>query len=425
MRTYLIIATKLTRGLTQLPYLPRILGLVWTAARGWFLAWACLLVIQALLPVATVYLTRAVVDRLAAMVTAGEARPIFDSSGFDPILIWGVLLLVVALLSEGVRGVIGWVQTAQAERVQDHIRALIHQKSMQVDLAFYDSPDYYDHLHRARDDAEGRPLILIDHIGVLGQHSLTLLAMGAVLAPFGLWLPIALLISALPACMVVIQCSIRHHQWWLRTTAEERRAWYYDWLITTGDMAAELRLFGLGPRFQTAYQTLRRKLHLERLQLAKTQSWAEIAASTLAVGVAGQRTAGLFGKPPGLWTLGKWPFYQAFHQGQRLIRGILENVGQIYTNLLFLESLFDFLDLEPRVIDVAEPIRAPRTLRQGICFRQVDFRYPGSRTPALRGFNLDIPVGQIVAIVGDNGLHLDEAAEPTVMTRMQAVKSTV
>lgn len=49
---------------SQLPYLPRAIALVWQAARPWRLAWLVLLLLQGLLPVATVYLTRLVVDSL-------------------------------------------------------------------------------------------------------------------------------------------------------------------------------------------------------------------------------------------------------------------------------------------------------------------------------------------------------------------------
>ena len=337
MRTYFI-STKLVRGLAQLPYLPRVLALVWTAARGWTLAWSSLLLAQALLPVATVYLTRAAVDALVMMVTSGGTGRDLGSILSEPILVWSALLLGTALCNECTRGAMGWVQTAQAERVRDHICSLIHQKSMQVDLAFYDSSDSYDRLHRARDEAEGRPLALIDHTGMLLQHSLTLLAMGAVLAPFSLWLPIALLVSTLPVFVAVIRSSIRYHQWWVRTTAKERRAWYYDWLLTASETAAELRLFELGQRFQTAYQNLRQKLRIERLQLAKTQSRAEITASVLAVGIAGTAYGWIIWQArQGVRTLGEVAlFYQAFHQGQRLMRGILDNVGQIYANILFL-----------------------------------------------------------------------------------------
>ena len=50
--------------LSHLAYLPRALGLVWSAAPAWTLAWAALLVAQGLLPVATVSLTRQLVDGL-------------------------------------------------------------------------------------------------------------------------------------------------------------------------------------------------------------------------------------------------------------------------------------------------------------------------------------------------------------------------
>ena len=400
-----LIAQRCARGLAQLPYLRRVLALIWTAAPGCAMAGLGLLAMQALLPVATVYLTRAVVDALVDIAahsgTSRDAATLLS----EPIVLWGALLLGVSLVSEGAQGVTGWIRTAQAQRVHDHIRALIHQQSMRVDLAFYDAPDSHDRLHQARHDAAGRPLALIDHFGMLMQHGLTLTAMGAVLAPFGLWLPIALLAGAAPASVAVIRASIRQHQWWLRATAMERRAWYYDWLLTASDAAAELRLFGLGPTLQAAYQRLRRTLRLERERLAKQQSRAEVIAGALATAIAAAAYGSVIWQTrQGLWTLGDVAlFHQAFHQGQRLMRGLLENLGRIYTHLLFLESLFDFLALEPRVRDAAAPATVPDALRQGIRFRQVAFRYPGSRDFALRDFNLDINAGQIVAIVGANG----------------------
>ena len=50
--------------------LPQALIMVWSAARGWTTAWLVLLATQGLLPIVTVYLTRALVDRLAAAIGA-------------------------------------------------------------------------------------------------------------------------------------------------------------------------------------------------------------------------------------------------------------------------------------------------------------------------------------------------------------------
>ncbi|MCA1994987.1 MAG: ATP-binding cassette domain-containing protein, partial [Coleofasciculus sp. S288] len=65
--------------------------------------------------------------------------------------------------------------------------------------------------------------------------------------------------------------------------------------------------------------------------------------------------------------------------------------------------LFEFLRLEPQVIDPPQPKPAPTQLKMGIQFQNVTFRYPGSERPVLSNFNLTIPAGKIVAIVGDNG----------------------
>jgi ATP-binding cassette, subfamily B, bacterial len=96
-------------------------------------------------------------------------------------------------------------------------------------------------------------------------------------------------------------------------------------------------------------------------------------------------------------------FYQAFYQGQSLMRTLLGNAGQIYANSLFLGNLFEFLGLEPHVVSPPYPIPAPSVIKEGIRFEQITFRYPGSERIALQDFNLTIPAGQVVAIVGANG----------------------
>jgi len=96
-------------------------------------------------------------------------------------------------------------------------------------------------------------------------------------------------------------------------------------------------------------------------------------------------------------------FYQAFQQGLGLMRTLLSNVGQLYQNSLFLGNLYEFLALEPKVVDPPAAAPAPRPLRDGIGFRDVTFRYPGRERAILRHFNLAIPAGHIVTIVGPNG----------------------
>jgi ATP-binding cassette subfamily B protein len=337
-----ILGSKLRKALAQLPYLPRALALVWQVARPWTIVWVFLLIVQGLLPAAIVFLTKLFVDALVRALRSNGSWPEIRNAMLLVLVAGGVLLLM-----EVVRNAINWVRTVQAELLQDHITSLIHEKSVAVDLAFYEMSDYYDHLHRARREARYRPVALLGNIGALLQNSITLVAMGAILIPLGPGLAVVLLLSTLPAFFVVVYYALAEYQWRQRTTTDDRRAWYYDWIMTTAEAAAEIRLFGLGKYFQSSDKSLRGRLRDERLRLVRRQSVAELIASLIALVIMGAALALMVWRTlMNVITLGELAMiYAAFNQGQGLMRTLLENAGQLYGNSLFLGNLFEFLSL--------------------------------------------------------------------------------
>ncbi len=383
----------------QIGYLPKTLRLVWTAARGWTSAWAGLLLLQGLLPAATVYLTRLLVDGL---VKALNSQGSWES--VQPVLFLALVVAMVVLLTEVIGSVSSWVGSAQAELIRDHFSALIHEKSVAVDLAFYESPEDHDRLARARDDLNSRPLALLESSGTLIQSAITLLAMGALLIPYGVWLPFALLVGTLPALFALIRFNNRYHQWWQRSTPERRRVQYYDTLLTDSAVAPELRLFNFGSHFQFAFQDLRKRLRKERLDLSKRQFLAQLGASVIGILISGIAVVWMVWQClNGRVTLGDLAlFYQAFNRGQGLMHSLLRNMGNIYSHTLFLGNMFEFLALKVQIEDPAIPTPVP-ILKKGISFHQVKFRYPGTQPVILEDLNLTIPAGQIVAIMGPNG----------------------
>lgn len=381
-------------------HLPETLRLVWGASRKCTILWGTLLVVQGLLPVVPLYLIRRLVDGLVEAVSASGAWPVMK-----PLAVMIGLLALTMLLIELVQSVSEGARVAQSELVRDHIASLIHEKSAGVDLAFYESSDYYDHLHRARDDADGRCLALMESVGSLAQNGITLVAMAAVLFPYGYWVPLVLLAGTLPAFLVIFHFDRAYHDWWKRSTADRRWADYYDFMLTHATTAPEIRLFGLGDSFRESYQRLRRNLRGEHIKIVRHRSAGRFAAGAFALLSTGAVMGIMVLRvTKGLATFGDLAlFYQAFTRGQNLMRSLLSNLGRIYTNGLFLNNLFEFFNLEPQITDTPKPLRVPRKLKRGIRFRQVTFRYPGSDRKALDGFDLFIPAGQTAAIVGANG----------------------
>ncbi len=383
-----------------LPYLPRTLTLVWQSNGGWTTAWVALLIGQGILPAILVWCTKALVDSFveASRVPGGGAR-------LRPLLLYAALVGAAMLLAELLHRIGNYVRTAQSELLKDHISDLIQRKSAEVDFAFYEMPEYHDHLHRARSDASYRPIELLENLGGLLQGAVTLLALLAVLLPYGWWLPLSLLAATVPLAAAVMVNTMRRYNWQRSVTETERRTWYYDWVLTATETAAEVRLFGLSEHFRTAYSQLRRTLRDGQLQLVKREIVLEFVAGLAALAITGA-TLGWMGWQAlqGAVTLGTLAlFYQAFNQGQQLLRSLVGNFSGCYSNALFLGDLFEFLDLQPMIVDPENSLPGPVEVRQGIEFDQVTFRYPGSERVALDSFSLTIPAGQITAIVGLNG----------------------
>jgi ATP-binding cassette subfamily B protein len=393
------IFAKLKSARAQLPYIPDTFRLIWDSARGWTVAWGILLLVQGLLPIALVFLTGLLVDSI------GGAVSVQNLSGYAQAIQWVVWIVLLMLLMQGLNSIAGWIRTVQAELVQDHIFGLIHAKAIELDLSFYDSPDYYDRLHRARVDAYDRPIALLENIGGVIQNSLTFVSMGIILLRFAWWMPIVLLIGMLPALGVIVQYTVREYNWRHKSATSIRRVNYYDWILTDRDAAAELRLFGLGELFRQTYQDIRKKLREERALLARSQAVGDLFAGLLALATMGGVIVWMIWRlVNGHVTLGDLAiFYQAFNQGQKLFQTLLGSVGQILRNILFIENLFEFLKLQPKQQQIPNSRTLGKTLASGIQFNGVSFKYPDSERFALQNFSLMIPSGQIAAIVGENG----------------------
>ena len=121
------LTSKLKEVLRQFPHYLRTLGLIWEAAHGLTLVWAGLLVIQGLLPIASIYLTKLVVNSLVNTAKLG-----FSWANIRPLVIEVILMALIFILTELFQSLLEWIRAAQSEYIQDYITELIHKKSIEV-----------------------------------------------------------------------------------------------------------------------------------------------------------------------------------------------------------------------------------------------------------------------------------------------------
>ncbi|MBD0387783.1 MAG: ABC transporter ATP-binding protein [Nostoc sp. C3-bin3] len=400
------VLTRLRSILPQLPYLTATIKLVWQAAGFWLIVWVILLIFQGIVPAIEINLVKTAINSFVSVVSANS----INTSIYSPHLktaFTQIGVLVGLMLSTGaIASFQYWVRSQISELTQDYVSSVIHRQAISLDLAFFESPDYYNHLHRACGEGKNQPVLLWENLGELAVSTLTLLSVAVVLLPLGIWLPLGLLLSSFPPFFAMYKSNQMENQWRLQNTMTQRYLDYYEQILTESEFAAEVRLFGLGDRFHNAYQNLRHQLRIEKMRLMRSRSLIQFLASCLSLIILGISLVWIVSQMArGQLSLGDLALLlQSLWLVQGLVQMLLRSCSKTYQNLLLLKDLFAFIQLQPSLINSSPKNKEiTKTFTKRICFQAVSFAYPDSQHLALDNFNLTIPVGQIVAIVGENG----------------------
>jgi ATP-binding cassette subfamily B protein len=356
---------------------------------------------QAVLPLFGLYLLKRIIDEIVA-----EAGKGLGSAGLRSLTILIGCAVLVQLLAALCKTFAQVVHEAQAEQVTEYMQDLLHRKALEVDLEYYETPAFKNTFHRAQQEAPYRPTQVVQGLAQLTQSCLSLLAVSSLLFfsihwAFGLILAAA----AVPGLWVRFRQSKRVFAWQIERTPIERRAEYYNWMLTGAHHAKENRLFAVGTVLKERAADLRRELNRRRLKFTVQKSTGEfITQSTAALVMFGAFGLLAHRAVTGLLTIGGLVMiYQALQRGLGFFQEFLAALASLYENNLFLRNVYAFLDLEATLPEPARPCPVPRPIRQGIRFENVQFRYRDSSRPCLEDVSLVIEPGEVVALVGENG----------------------
>lgn len=388
------------RDLLEALKIHRAIGFVWRSASRWTLISLALLILQGLIPLATLYLFKLVVDYLAQHQTQPPSTESYEYL----FLLLGVGL-GLALLSNLSSALVRHVQVIQTFLVADHMQRLVQSKSIDTDLAFYENSQSFDKLHRAQKESPSRPLKIVEALTELARNGLTLAAAVGVLFTFH-W---AAVLALLSASSPVLYYRLRHasdlYAMQREMTEKKRLSGYINRLLTTADFAKEVRAFGYGPLMARRFDELRKDLRQGMRKISAHGTRREFVTETTAafVGYAVLATIILAALHQSI-TLGQIVMYLgAFHLAVGSLRPTLRSVAELYENNLFLSTLYEFLAVPRSVAEPDSPIEMPRPWLKGVSIRNLSFRYPDTDNLVLVDINLTIGPGEIVALVGKNG----------------------
>jgi ATP-binding cassette subfamily B protein len=390
--------TKLTDAFTNIR---RAFAVVWQAHPPSALAMAGSTLVGAFLPAGQAWVGKLIVDAVVNSInTRAGAQAGLQS--VLPLLIAEFVLLVVQSANAQARTLAEHVLHA---RIVLSINTRIIGKALELDLAHFENAEFYDKMQNARREADWRSLQIVNGGFYVVQNIITLLSFAALLVRFSPWLALVLFLATIPAFIAqsrYAELNFRVLSW---RAPEFRLLNYLEHILTDYDAVKEVKLFGLGEPLLGRYASLFWKFLREDQGIAQKRSLASLGWGLLAtVTYYGAYAWIVWRAVGGLITLGDMTLYLGIFRGsQSMFEAVLMGLSELYENGLFMSNLFAFLELKPHMIAAAEPLPAPKEIRDGIEFRGVSFRYEGHDEWALRDVNLVIRPREKIALVGPNG----------------------
>jgi ATP-binding cassette subfamily B protein len=373
----------------------RTLKLIFSTTRRWSILSMLLIALESILFFVSLYLLKLLVDAVSKS-NAGNGHLIMTyilAAGLA-----GLIYVTVKVISN-------YVTEVQAAKVAEYIDDKIHHCATRLDLSFYESPDYFDILKRAKDAGPERPNAIVTNLVDLAKNGMMLLVIGSILVSIDWFLLPLLILFVLPTTFVRIHFAEKLHDRRVKQTALERKSAYLSSLITSDTSAKEIRSLGLGNYLRSQYLRIRMSLLGERLQISRRSTVSEIITTAIAtIGFFSAIAYIVNGVSHGKTSVGDITlFLIAFPQSYSLLQAISSGISKLYQNSIFVSGIFELIDLKPILTDNEHTVNIPSDKNITLEIKNLNFTYPHSKEAALQDISIQIPSGKIIAVVGLNG----------------------
>ncbi len=409
---------RVSEFFVALKNMPRAFQLLWEADRGNTISLGVITLVGSFLPVSEAWVTKLIVDSVVGSIRHGFSV----KKGLEVILPYLFLAFSLMLANSVITQLRQLIEELMDHRLGHVINTRIIRKALSLEVKYFEDAEFYDKMQNARKQSEYRAMALVNGAFLLVQNGLTLLSFLVLLVSFNSWIAAILFLTAIPAFIIQSHYSRLNFRLQTWRAPESRSMNYLEQILTLDTTVKEVKLFGLGEPLLKRYSNIFLKIFQEDTKLAKSRSVKSLLWGSVAI----LSYCAVYG-----WiivftieqqiTLGAMTLYLTlFKQSQGAFYGLLENLNRLYENGLFLNNLFDFLNLKSTIETLDPSLRPVEDPEKGIEFRNVWFQYPGKNDWALQNFSLTIQPREKLALVGENGAGkttviklLTRLAEPT------------
>lgn len=368
--------------------------LIWNTSRKLTIINFSLFFLQAIIPLLSLLALKSLIDQV---IHDGIN---WQQSGRMLLLFAGLQLVnvIIAQFSE-------YYLAMQQQIIADDLAKKVLTKAIELDLEYYENPEFYDELHIAQQQSFSKPTQLIAACQGVIQNLTTILLFSGFMLMVHWAVLVLILILGIPLAISKLLHGYKQYQLDKNCMPAQRKAADIFNYLTTDVHAKEVRLFSFGANFIDQFLHLKqfifskkRQLHYKFLKQNVFIQFFEIAIITaiyyllIANAVSGAITIG-----------GLVIYLQVFQRLQAALASLFQSGISLFQQQLYLRHVLKYLAAP---VTLAHQPGRQDTLPYSpgaITVNNLSFTYPQTELRVLQDINMTFKPGQITAIVGENG----------------------
>jgi ATP-binding cassette, subfamily B, bacterial len=384
------------------------IAMVWRTSPHLTLASLTLRLVRALLPVATLFIGKLIIDDVVQLVRMPDRPATLQQWLQSGLLNWlGLLLLaefVLAVIADFVGRVVSLTDGMLSERVTNASSVRLMEHAATLDLEDFEDADFQDRLERARRQTSGR-MTLMSQLFSQAQDMVTVASFAAGLIFYSPWVMSLLLLALVPAFLAEAHFNAQGYSLDFARTPERRELDYVRQTAASVETAKEVKIFGLNGFLVDRYRRLAADFYAANRRLAvRRATWGGAFGALGTMGYYFAYAYIAWRTLTGAFSIGDLTFLAgSFSHLRGLLEGLLSAFSVTAGQALYLNDLFSFFEVRPEIFSPENPLPFPKPIREGFVFENVGFIYPGAERWAMRNLSFTLKAGEVLALVGENG----------------------
>lgn len=391
-----------------------IFGLVWETGPWILFVMIFMAIFNGVIPVLGAAITANILNSLVDAfntvvpnVTIGEqiSQMMATKTG-KTIIFWLVVQLIFTFAKSIITNIDTILTRIYGELVVNHIKLKIMNKAKSVDLASFDTTDFYEKLENANREAGMRPVQILNSTFKIFSTLITVVSFVAVLVAVSPVAPVIIVVLAIPSAIINFIYRKKNADYIRRKSKDRRVMNYYSSIITNKDMVKEIKMFSLSDVFIGRYKETFKRYFKGLKKLFVTEGLWHIALTVLNAAA----NCAIFVYIAiqvcnGNELIGNYSLYVSALSG--ISGGVATLIGTtatIYEGTLFIDNMIVFMKREQTIVPSLDTPRIPkRQIPHVIEFKNVSFRYPDTERDVIKNVSFKIEPGETVVLVGLNG----------------------